>query len=98
MRGGKRAGGEEKTKTFEWRNAPGPSCLVLVLGAVVLGAHHDTSALDCTTVDDLDDVNELLLVCQGPVDLVVVTGPKIDHDVFVLQRGGNVCVRAKAVL
>ena len=38
------------------------------------GAHP---AVDC-----LDDVDDLLLVLDGPIDLVVVTRAQVDHDVL----------------
>ena len=57
--------------------------LVTVLGGVVLGSDHQTTALPGTPVDRLHNVNELLLVLEGPVDLVVVSRPEIDHNVLV---------------
>mmetsp|Transcript_43079 Transcript_43079/g.97981 ORF Transcript_43079/g.97981 Transcript_43079/m.97981 type:complete len:208 (+) Transcript_43079:118-741(+) len=66
---------------------------VLVLGRVVLGRDDETPAFPGATVDNLHNVDELLLVLQRPVDLVVVTRPKIDHDVLVSEEehdGGGV--------
>lgn len=60
-----------------------------VFGGIVLGCDHETSSLACTPVHRLYDVNEFLLVCHGPVDLVIVTRPKIDHDVLVSEEKHN---------
>ena len=37
-------------------------------------------------VNGLHNVNHLLLVLHGPVDLVVVTSTQINHDVFVPEH------------
>ena len=37
-------------------------------------------------VNGLHNVNHLLLVLHGPVDLVVVTSTQINHDVLVPER------------
>ncbi|CAD0203491.1 unnamed protein product [Chrysodeixis includens] len=60
--------------------------LVSVLGGVVLGRHHQTAALARAAVHRLDDVNHLLLVFQRPVDLVVVAGAQIYHNVLVAEE------------
>ena len=57
--------------------------LVSVFGWVILGRHDQTSSLPGSPVDSLHDVNQLLLVLHGPVDLVIVTSSQVDHDVFV---------------
>ena len=62
------------------------SCLVSVSGRVVLGTYNQTSALLGTSVDGLDDVNQLLLILQDPVQLVVVSGSEITHHVFVAEE------------
>jgi hypothetical protein len=59
---------------------------VAVFGGVVLWSNHQTTALAGTPVDGLHDVNEFLLILQGPVDLVVVSCPKINHDVLVPEE------------
>ncbi len=46
---------------------------IAILCAVVFWGHHQTPPLACSSIDSLHNVNELLLVCQRPVDLVVVT-------------------------
>merc|ERR1719422_878717 len=76
---------EAHTRTrAQMRRAAG--CSVAVLGTVVLRGDHQTSALAGTSVDGLQDVNELLLVVHGPIDLVVVTGPQIYHHVLVPEE------------
>jgi hypothetical protein len=62
------------------------AALVSVFRRVIFGRHHETSSLACPSVDDFDDVRNLLLAVQGPVDLVVVTSPKVDHDVLVSKK------------
>jgi hypothetical protein len=57
--------------------------LVSIFGRVVLGGHNQTPALSGSPVDRLYDINHLLLVLHGPVDLVVVSGAQINHDVLV---------------
>ena len=54
--------------------------------AVILRADHQTSALLRSPVNRLNDVNELLLVLQHPVELVVVTGAEIAHHVLVAEE------------
>ena len=62
---------------------------VSVLGRVVLWRHDQPPALSGPPVHCLDDVNHLLLVLHGPVDLVVVAGAQVDHDVLVpVKREG----------
>lgn len=71
----------------------GPSS-VSVLGGVVLWRHDQPTALAGPPVHRLDDVDHLLLVLHGPVDLVVVAGAQIDHDMLVPVRGkGSVLAR-----
>lgn len=60
--------------------------LVSVLGRVVLGRDNETAALARAAVYSLYDVDHLLLILQGPVDLVVVSGAQINHDVFVAEE------------
>ncbi len=40
----------------------------------------------CSSKNAFDNVNQFLAVRQGPVDLVVVTRPQIDHDVLVAKE------------
>lgn len=60
---------------------------VSVLGGVVLGRHHQAPALAGSSVNSFYDVNHLLFILHGPVDLVVVTCAQIDHDVLVPFKG-----------
>jgi hypothetical protein len=62
------------------------AALVSVFRRVIFGRHHETSSLACPSVDDFNDVRNLLLAVQGPVDLVVVTSSKVDHDVLVSEK------------
>ena len=67
--------------------------LVAILGGVILGSNHKTTPLPRPTVHGLNDVDELLLVLESPVDLVVVPGAKINHNVLVPEEehdGGRV--------
>jgi hypothetical protein len=65
---------------------PTVSCLVSVSGRVILGTHNQTSTLLGSSVDGLDDINQLLLVLQNPVQLVVVSCSEITHHVFVAEE------------
>lgn len=60
--------------------------LVSVLRGVVLGRYDQAATLPGASVNSLDDVNHLLLVFHGPVDLVVVSGPQVNHDVLVPEE------------
>lgn len=64
----------------------GRGILVSVLGGVVLGRDDEAAALARAAVHRLDDVDHLLLVLQRPVDLVVVAGAQVDHDVLVAEE------------
>ena len=59
---------------------------VSVLGGVILGRHDETAPLPRTPVHRLNNVHQLLLILHGPVDLVVVPRPQIDHDVLVAEE------------
>lgn len=54
--------------------------------AVILRADHQTSALLGAAEHGLEDVDELLLVIKNPVQLVIVTGSEIAHDVLVAEE------------
>jgi len=62
------------------------SSLVSVSSRVILRTHDQTSTLLGSSVDGLDDINQLLLVFQNPVQLVVVSGSEITHHVFVAEE------------
>jgi hypothetical protein len=66
--------------------APRSLSLVSVSGRVVLRTHDQSSTLLGSSVDGLDDVNQLLFVLQDPVQLVVVSGSEITHHVFVAEK------------
>ena len=56
---------------------------VSVLGGIILRRYDQTSTFPGPAVDCLHNVYKLLGVLHGPVDLVVVSGAQINHDVFV---------------
>jgi len=60
--------------------------LVSVFGGVILGRNNETAAFSRSAVNRLANVDHLLLVLHGPVDLVVVTGAQIDHDELVPEE------------
>ena len=51
-----------------------------------LWADHQTSSLLGAAIDGLEDIDELLLVLQDPIELVVVAGSEIAHDVLVAEK------------
>lgn len=53
---------------------------------VILWADHQTTALLGTPINRLNNIDELLLVLQNPVQLVVVAGTEIAHDVLVSEE------------
>jgi hypothetical protein len=60
--------------------------LVSISGRVVLRANDQTTTLLRALVDGLNNINQLLLILQDPVQLVVVTSSKIAHHVFVAEE------------
>ena len=63
--------------------------LIAVFGGIVFGGNDETAALASAAINSLDDVDELLLILESPVDLVVVAGAQIDHDVLVPEEEHN---------
>jgi len=59
---------------------------VAVFGGVIFGSDDETATLPGAAVNGLDDVDELLLVLESPIDLVVVASAEIDHDVLVPEE------------
>ncbi len=55
-------------------------------GNPTLRTDHQTSPLLCTTIDSLNDINQLLLILQYPVELIVVSRPEIAHHVLVAEE------------
>lgn len=58
------------------------------------GRDDETATLARSPVHRLDQVDQLLVVLDGPVDLVVVARAEVDHDVLVAlrverERGGG---------
>lgn len=64
---------------------------ISVLCRIILGWHHQTSSFPCSSVHCFNNVYHLLLVFHCPVDLVVVTGAQINHDVFVPEKHTTHC-------
>lgn len=56
---------------------------ISVFCRIILWRHHQTSSFSRSSVHRFNYVYHLLLVLHRPVDLVVVTGAQINHDVFV---------------
>lgn len=52
-------------------------------GTVILRTNNQTPPLPCPTINRLNNINQLLLILQYPIQLVVVTRPKITHHVLV---------------
>lgn len=57
--------------------------LISVFRRIILGRHHQTPSFSGSSIHRFYNVNHLLFVLHGPVDLVVVSGSQINHDVFV---------------
>jgi len=53
------------------------------VSVLTLRANDQTPPLLRALVDRLDDVDQLLLVLEHPIELVVVTGPEVAHHVLV---------------
>ena len=50
---------------------------------LTLRTNHQTTSLLGTLVDRLDDIDQLLLVFEHPVQFIVVSGSEITHHMFV---------------
>ena len=68
---------------------------VPVFCRVVDGARDEAPALARPTVDRLDDIYEILLICHGPVDFVVVSRAEVHHDVLKGDWEGDACERCR---
>jgi len=71
--------------------------LVTVLGGIVLWSNHQITALPGTPIPSLYNVNKLMLVLQGPIDLIVVSCPKINHDALVSEEEHHLLVNTKVL-
>lgn len=60
--------------------------LISISCRVILRTNHKTSSLFRTLVNRLDDIDQLLFILQYPIQLVVITGPKIAHHVLVSEE------------
>lgn len=61
---------------------------ISVFCRIILWRHHQTSSFSRPSVHRFNNVYHLLLVLHRPVDLIVVTGAQINHDVFVPENRG----------
>lgn len=53
---------------------------------IVLWADNKTSSFLCTLVNGLNDVYQLLLVLQYPIQFVVIAGAEIAHHVLISEE------------
>ncbi len=53
-------------------------CLVSIFGGIILGCDDETTSFFGSSIYTFDDIDELLLGVEKPVDLVVVTGAEIN--------------------
>ncbi len=51
-----------------------------------LWTDNQTTTLLGTTIDGLDDIDQLLLVLENPVQLIVITSAEIAHHVFIAEE------------
>lgn len=71
---------------FVAQRRPNRTDSVSIPRGIVLGTNNQTAAFLRTPIDRLDDIDQLLLVLQHPVQLVVVAGTKIAHHVFIAEE------------
>ena len=66
---------------------PTPSrSLILILGTIILWRNDQTSPFLCASIHSLNNIDHLLLILQSPVNLIIITGPQIDHDMFIPEK------------
>lgn len=65
---------------------PPPPPLVPIPRRIILRTNHQTPPLLRPPINRLNDINQLLLILQHPVQLVVVSRPKITHHVLVAEE------------
>lgn len=66
-----------------------PCHLVPIPRRIVLRAHHKTPALLRSPVNRLQNIHQLTLILQHPVQLVIVSRTKITHHVFIPEEEHN---------
>lgn len=59
---------------------------VPIARTVVLRTDDQTSTLFRALVDSFQDVDNLLLIFQNPIQLIIVSRPKITHHVFISKE------------
>lgn len=55
-------------------------------GGIVLGTDDETATLFGSSIDGLDDIDELLFIFEDPVEFVVVSRAEIAHHVFISEE------------
>lgn len=53
---------------------------------LTLRTDNQTATLLRSTINSLDDINQLLLILQHPVQLVIVAGAEVAHHVLVAEE------------
>jgi hypothetical protein len=53
---------------------------------LTLWTDYQTTTFLRATVDGLDNINQLLLILQDPVQLIVISGTEIAHHVFIAEE------------
>jgi hypothetical protein len=53
---------------------------------IVLWTDNKASSFLCTLVDCFDDINQLLLVLEYPVQLVVIPSTEVTHHMFIAKK------------
>ena len=56
---------------------------IFVMRRVILRTHDQTSSFLCTSIDDLDDIYQVLLVIDVKIELVVISSAEITHHMFI---------------
>jgi len=59
------------------------------MGGIILRRHNQTSALLGASIDDLNDVDQILLVVDVEVQFIIVSCAKITHHVLVPPEEHN---------
>jgi hypothetical protein len=62
------------------------SHLVPVPGRIILRTNHQTPPLLCSPIHRLQNIHQLALVLEHPVQLIVITRPKIAHHMLVTEE------------
>ena len=60
--------------------------LVSVSRRIILGTDDQTTTLLGTSVNSLDNIDELLFIFEDPVEFIIVSGAEIAHHVFISEE------------